>query len=91
MAQCQAMLEAHGRRWRCTRPAARKHDGKFCGYCAPRPPRCGATASDVFRYHREDCAGCGFDCCSDPALHVEGRCLVAGTLEPVKPVFMADR
>jgi hypothetical protein len=92
-AQCTAILESHGRRWRCTRPAAKKHGNKFCGRCAPKPPRCGATAADRFRYHRSDCVGCGFDCCTDPALHVAGRCFETGTLRPIsrKPGEIAER
>lgn len=61
---------------RCTRPAAKKHGYKFCGRHAPKPRYCGATVGDRFRHHREDCAGCNFDCCRDRSLCVPGRCFV---------------
>lgn len=81
--QCQATLESHGRHWRCTRPAAKKHGNKYCGHCAPKPPRCGGNS--MFTYHRADCAGCSSACCSDASLHVAGRCLEYGTLRPISP------
>lgn len=41
MDQCTGQLEAHGRRWRCGRRAAKKHGGKLCGRCASlRPEVC---------------------------------------------------
>lgn len=39
MEQCTGILEAHGRRWRCTRRSAKKYGGKLCGFCASLHPQ----------------------------------------------------
>lgn len=71
---CQAIVDNCGRTYRCSRPAARKHDYRWCGHHAPQPPRCGGNSTQT--YHRTDCAGCGWECCQDRSQCVPGRCFI---------------
>jgi hypothetical protein len=73
--QCSQIIDNCGRRYRCTRPAAKKHDYKYCGHCAPRPSKCGMSGSHPI--HREDCAGCTLPCCRNRSL-CTAQCRVYG-------------
>lgn len=67
--QCKGTVSAHGRSWRCTQRAAKKHAYEFCGRCAPQPVYCGRGGP--YLYHQPDCVGCPNPCCKDHALCTE--------------------